>query len=182
MNNNEEIIDDVLDEGTSNIPPKDEKNSVFKMPSEITQLYDKSVENINTSNIKEEEIQDQTNITVGKEVVPIVANNVVTENNESSVVAPIDAVSTDTATTQEKLPVVEENKVIPTPENQSVTPSIDSTLPIVENSEKKEEPVKKKGKVGKIILLIFLLIISLGALAVYLVGIDTILKFVKQFI
>lgn len=217
MNNNDEILDDILDESQNNIS-KPQTNSNFQMPSDISEAYNQSVneiakskevqQNVVNNNITQTEVKEknlvQTTPIVEKEpqvsIEPsIVNNNVNTDptlpnvrlvSETTSSVVQNQANNTGVEQTQQQVVINPEQtsvmqQTVP-PVQQTVTSQANnqtaeqtSVLPIVENSVIPEKPVKKKGKVIKIVILLTLLIVTLAALAIYIIGIDQVRDFLS---
>ncbi|HOZ53950.1 MAG TPA: hypothetical protein PKY25_01275 [Bacilli bacterium] len=196
MNNEKDMIDDILDESLSTTS-KPQTSSNFQMPTDITEAYNKSVSEITESKKPLENNAVPQNIIVDNATKQIEPTAQVIQAETVTVTPPVDNTSVQPQTT-----VIEPNQSIPTVEIQPAalqqTTSIEqnqitpqpvqqvaeqtSVLPVVENSVIPEKPIKKKGKVMKIIVLSILLLITLSALATYIIGVDTIINFIKSFI
>lgn len=197
MNNNDEILDDILDESQNNIS-KPQSSSNFQMPSDISEAYNQSVNeiakskevqqslvnnNVTQTEIKQENLVQATPIVEQNQQVStepsIVNNNINSDSTLPNVRLVSEAtpqveqqVNTSTGqvnVVQQVVPPVQQTAT-PQPNNQVAEQT--SVLPIVENSVIPEKPVKKKGKAVKIIIISTLLFITLAALAVYIIGID----------
>lgn len=192
MNNNNDIVDDILDESSSNIS-KPQTSSNFQMPSDISEAYNESVNEIQKSKEIPQSIVTNTTPTEANSVTPPV-QTVVTPPVQPEVKPTVTLVTeAPTVNVQEVNPQIVEQKqvepvnnieVTPVVEQVSVTPQVTqqaeqtSVLPVVENSVIPEKPVKKKGKALKIAILVTLLVITLSALAIYIIGIDTLRNYV----
>ena len=97
--------------------------------------------------------------------------------------AVVQDVMIDDSTDEEELKeVLPEQPLLPEQNQQVIEQSVaPAPLPVVENSVVEEKP-KKKGKAFKIIILILLILITSAALAVYIIGIENTINFIKKFI
>ncbi len=192
MNNEKDMMDDILDESLSNVS-KPQPSSNFQMPTDITNEYNKSVEGI----VESKQPAVNTGVPQDIPVTPVQPTiNIENKPLETVVVEP--TISTDTKPVE---PTVTQPTAVE-PVVQSVTPAVatsaeqvqvvpqavqpvaeqTSVLPVVENSVIPEKPVKKKGKVLKIVILSVLLLITLSALAIYIIGTDVVINFIKSLI
>lgn len=204
MNNDNKITDDILDDSSNN-NAQPQKKSNFVMPNEITEMYNTSVEEIAESNLPKppantapqdilvdskkvgeataESLLNLQNPLAPDKTISVVPTPSVVQTPSTVPTTPTVAETIDASVTPN---VVTEPATAPTevvnPAEQKSVVEPQNGLPIVENSVVVETPKKKQGKLGKIVILAVLLLISLSALGVYIIGVDTITNYVKKLI
>ncbi len=110
-----------------------------------------------------DEIKPDKNI---KEVIEQATNNEVQEKTSEPVV-------------KEPAPINKVEEVKEEPDPLTVIEDVSDETKVEETTEDKKAAVPKKKKAPLIILLSILLIIDVAALAIYIIGIDKILSFIK---
>lgn len=207
MNNNDEIIDDILDESQNSIS-KPQPSSNFKMPSDISEAYNQSVNEIAKSKeaqqsivnnnatqteIKNENLVQAAQIVEQKPQVstePSIVNSNINTDSSLPNVRLVSEVTPQVAQVEQQANInAEQTNVVQqavSPVQQTVPPQPNnqvaeqtSVLPIVENSVIPEKPVKKKGKAVKIVILSILLFITLSVLTIYIIGVDQVRSFLS---